>query len=52
VFDFQMFDKYVAAAQQHGLVDPATNTANMAITLGTTPGYSSLTFAIGGIRNR
>ena len=31
-FDFSVFDAYVAAAQQHGLVD-ATNTASVVITL-------------------
>src|SRR5215469_8237579 len=43
VFDFTLFDGYVAAAQQHGLVDSATNTANMAITLaaGTPPWAAS-----------
>ena len=32
-FNFQAFDNYMAAAQQHGLVDLATNTATVAITL-------------------
>src|SRR5262249_50794816 len=42
VFDFTLFDGYVAAAQQHGLVDPTTNTANMAITLAAgTPAWAA-----------
>jgi uncharacterized protein (TIGR03437 family) len=32
-FDFSLLDDYVAAAQQHGLMDPATNTASIAFTL-------------------
>src|SRR5450631_4286713 len=32
-FDFTLFDGYLAAAQANGLVDAATSTANMAITL-------------------
>jgi hypothetical protein len=32
-FDFSYFDNYVAAAEQHGLVDPATNTADFMMTL-------------------
>jgi hypothetical protein len=32
-FDFSGLDAYVAAAQQHGLVDPITNTAALAFTL-------------------
>jgi hypothetical protein len=41
-FDFGLFDGYVAAAQQNGLVDPATNTANMAITLAAgTPAWAA-----------
>ena len=31
-FSFQFFDNYVANAQLHGLVDPATNTVYMAMT--------------------
>jgi len=31
--DFSQLDSYVAAAQQHGLVDPATNTAAIVFTL-------------------
>jgi hypothetical protein len=42
VFDFTLFDGYVVAARQHGLVDPATNTANMAITLAAgTPAWAA-----------
>ena len=41
-FDFSLFDGYVAAAQQHGLVDSATNTANLAITLAAgTPAWAA-----------
>jgi uncharacterized protein (TIGR03437 family) len=32
-FDFRSFDNYMTALGQHGLVDAATNTANMAMTL-------------------
>jgi N-acetylglucosamine-6-sulfatase len=32
-FNFQPFDNYMTSATQHGLVDAATNTANMAMTL-------------------
>jgi N-acetylglucosamine-6-sulfatase len=40
-FDFTLFDAYVAAAQANGLVDAATNTANVAITLAAgTPGWA------------
>src|SRR5579864_6894431 len=40
-FNFQFFDNYVADAQLHGLVDPATNTVNMAMTLAAgTPGWA------------
>ena len=40
-FDFQAFDNYMAAAQAHGLVDSATNTANFAMTLAAgTPGWA------------
>ncbi|MFI5166730.1 MAG: sulfatase-like hydrolase/transferase [Thermoanaerobaculales bacterium] len=40
-FDFGLFDGYIAAVQQHGLVDSATNTANMAMTLAAgTPGWA------------
>ena len=40
VFDFRTFDNYVATAQQLGLVDSATNTVNMSITLGLTPDWA------------
>ncbi|MGO9261650.1 MAG: hypothetical protein ACLQU1_35900 [Bryobacteraceae bacterium] len=40
VFNFQAFDTYVAGAVAHGLVDPATNTVNMSITLGLTPSWA------------
>jgi len=40
-FDFSLFDAYMADAQQHGLVDAATNTANFAMTLAAgTPGWA------------
>ncbi len=40
-FDFQRFDGYMAAAQQHGLVDPVTRTASFAMTLAAgTPGWA------------
>jgi len=40
-FNFKTFDNYMAAAQQHGLVDNATNTANFAMTLAAgTPGWA------------
>jgi uncharacterized protein (TIGR03437 family) len=40
-FNFQVFDNYLADAQAHGLVDPATNTVNMAMTLAAgTPGWA------------
>jgi len=40
-FNFQSFDDYMAAVQAHGLVDPSTNTANMAMTLAAgTPGWA------------
>src|SRR5579864_975493 len=40
-FDSQSFDNYLKSAQQHGLVDLATNTANMAMTLAAgTPGWA------------
>jgi uncharacterized protein (TIGR03437 family) len=32
-FDFSALDSYVSSAQRHGLVDPATNTAAIALTL-------------------
>lgn len=32
-FDFNAFDNYMAGAIKHGLVDPATNVANFAMTL-------------------
>ena len=41
VFDFTVFDAYVAAAVSSGLVDTSTNTANVAITLAAgTPGWA------------
>jgi N-acetylglucosamine-6-sulfatase len=41
VFDFTLFDAYVAAAQKNGLVDTSTHTANVAITLAAgTPGWA------------
>src|ERR1035438_5678260 len=40
-FDFGTFDSLLADAQLHGLVDPVTNTADMAITLAAgTPGWT------------
>jgi uncharacterized protein (TIGR03437 family) len=32
-FDFQAFDNYIAGLRAHGLIDPSTNTANLAMTL-------------------
>ena len=41
VFDFSLFDAYVATAVSNGLVDTSTNTANVAITLAAgTPGWA------------
>jgi uncharacterized protein (TIGR03437 family) len=40
-FNFTAFDNYMTAARQHGLVDPATNTASFAMTLSAgTPGWA------------
>lgn len=39
-FDFTLLDGYIADAQQRGLIDPATNTVPMALTLGLTPSWA------------
>jgi uncharacterized protein (TIGR03437 family) len=40
-FDFSLLDSYVSSAQQHGLVDPVTNTAAIAFTLSSgTPSWA------------
>jgi hypothetical protein len=48
VFDFQIVDNYVAGAQKLGLVDAATNTANMSIALSQYRDLAGNTVAIGG----
>jgi uncharacterized protein (TIGR03437 family) len=41
VFDFSLLDAYAASAGQHGLIDPATNTAEIVFTLSTgTPAWA------------
>jgi uncharacterized protein (TIGR03437 family) len=40
VYNWSILDNYVAAAQQHGLVD-STNTANFAVTFGSTPQWAA-----------
>ena len=40
-YDFSMFDKDISAAVAHGLVNKATNTASVAITLGETPPWAA-----------
>lgn len=40
VYDFTVFDKYVAEAKAHGLVD-TTNTVSLAITLGSSPPWAA-----------
>ena len=40
-FDFSIYDTYVTEAMAHGLYDPATNTVDMAMTLGLTPSWAT-----------
>jgi len=50
-FDFSIFDAFMADAQQHGLVDAATNTASMAMTLGLTPSWAVADKSSCNVRN-
>ena len=53
VFNFQSFDKYMADALQARLVDPVTNTANMAMTLAAgPPSWAVPTRVLAALRRR
>ncbi len=52
VFDFSVFDAYVAAAKANGLVDASTNTAEVAITLAAgTPAWAVADKSTCGLSN-